>query len=247
MNLIGRRGRKTGKTRRRPGFRPMPATMPTTFSPTYRTVVRYTDRRGKAIYIADKYAPILIGSILDVGCDEAPLRNLVHQPFRYTGVDIRPGSDVVVDLDREALPFPDRNFDTVLCTDVLEHLERCHAVFDELCRVSRSRVIISLPNPVRNLVCGLADGSGGTLKYYGLPVDPPADRHRWFFGHDEAVEFMTQRGRRCGFAVEQIDAEPGEPPRWADPAGKNLLDHSNIRGGTLWCVLRRTDSDGGGK
>lgn len=203
----------------------------------YRTDLRYHDRAAKAAYIADKYAPLLTGSVLDVGCDQSPLRQ--HVAGRYVGVDVHPGADEVVDLDRADLPMPDRSFDTVVCTDVLEHLERCHAVFDELCRVARAHVIISLPNPLRNLLTGLAGGSGGVLKYYGLPVDPPADRHRWFFGHDEAAAFVTVRGARNGFAVEQLDSEEGGCPPWRDEAGRNVLDHANVRGGTLWCVLSR--------
>ncbi len=204
----------------------------------YSTRLRYTDRRSKAVYIADKYAPILIGSVLDVGCDEAPLRNLVHQPFRYVGVDVRPDADRVVNLDRDDLPFADRHFDTVVCTDVLEHLERCHGVFDELCRVARGHVVVSLPNPLRILLASLLEGTGGRAKYYGLPARPPADRHRWFFGHEEAVEFVTARARENGFEVEQTDTEEEPRPVWID-RGRDVLDHPNVAGGTVWFVLRR--------
>lgn len=230
-------------TRRRPADAPlMPHATSAPDALRYHTVFRYTDRATKARYIAQKYAPILTGSILDVGCDAAPLRALVPQPRLYTGVDIRPDADVVVNLDRENLPFEDRSFDTVLCTDVLEHLERCHAVFDELCRVSRDRVIVSLPNPLRNLIQALAGGSQGRLKYYGLPADPPADRHRWFFGYEEAAEFLRNRGARAGFRIEQLDAEEADTrpaPPWPGPAGRDMLDLSALRHGTLWCVLSR--------
>ncbi len=207
--------------------------------PIYRTGLTFTDRASKAAYIADKYAPVLTTSVLDVGCDAAPLKSLLAGATRYVGVDIRPDADVVVNLDRDNLPFQDRSFDTVLCTDVLEHLERCHAVFDDLCRVAAKRVIVSLPNPLRSLMLAIAEGSQGRLKFYGLPVDPPEDRHRWFFGHDEAVAFLTERGRRRGFDVEQIDSEEGGCPSWRDKAGADLLGSENVRGGTLWCVLVR--------
>lgn len=207
----------------------------------FQSRLRYTDRRSKAAYIADKYAPILIGSVLDVGCDEAPLRNLVHQPFRYVGVDIRADADRVVDLDREKLPFGDREFDTVVCTDVLEHLERCHEVFDELCRVARRHVIVSLPNPLRALLCALAAGGDGRLKYYGLPPERPADRHRWFFGYEEAVEFVRAGAQRNGMQVVQIDAEEEPSPKLFDQQGRNLFELPNVAAGTTWLVLRRGD------
>jgi 2-polyprenyl-3-methyl-5-hydroxy-6-metoxy-1,4-benzoquinol methylase len=220
----------------------MSLTAPATGTP-YRTEVRYTDRLSKASYIADKYAAILTGSVLDVGCDRAPLRSLVANPSRYAGVDIRPDADIVADLDKQDLPLADRSFDTVVCTDVLEHLERCHAVFDELCRVSRSRVIVSLPNPLRNLLMAISEGSGGRLKYYGLPVDPPRDRHRWFFGFEEAAEFLRERGGRAGFLIEQLDSEEGGCPSWRGRGGDDLLGSRNVRAGTLWCVLARGPGD----
>ena len=207
----------------------------------YVATARHTDRPSKARYIAEKYAPILEGAVLDVGCDEAPLRELVAEPARYIGVDIREDADVALDLDAQDLPFADRSFDTVVCTDVLEHLERCHAVFDELCRVSRARIVASLPNPMRAFVEHLFAGSGRALKYYGLPVDPPADRHRWFFGHDDAVRFFTERGRRNGFIVEQIDAESEGSLYWRDGSGRDVLASPNLRMGTTWCVLVRGD------
>jgi hypothetical protein len=214
--------------------------MTTTAAPrAYRSSVPYSDRAGKAAYIADKYAPVLGGSVLDVGCDEAPLRALVGRPGDYVGVDICANADLRLDLDREDLPFADRSFDTVVCTDVLEHLERCHAVFDELCRVARGHVLASLPNPLRVLLDSLATGGSGKIKYYGLPLDRPPDRHRWFFGHEEAVAFLTGRAQRNGFVVEQLDAEDGPTPCWRGKDGADLLDIDNARGGTIWCLLRR--------
>lgn len=235
-----------GRVAGQPGFYPespskadcLGMAMQTATPTRYHTEFVYHDRTSKATYIAWKYAPILGGRVLDVGCDAAVLRDLVGRPEQYMGVDIRPGADLVVDLDRDDLPLPDQSFDTVVCTDVLEHLERCHAVFDELCRVSRERVIVSLPNPLRCLMLAIAGGSAGRAKFYGLPVDRPADRHRWFFGYEEAVEFVTQRGRRLGFEVEQIDAEHHGCPGWVRE-GMNLLASENAKAGTMWCVLRR--------
>lgn len=206
----------------------------------YPVGMTYTDRATKAQYIARKYAPILQQSVLDVGCDQAPLRGLVGDRSRYVGVDIDPAAaDMVVDLDRQELPFGARSFVTVVCTDVLEHLERCHAVFDRLCEIADQRVLVSLPNPLNGLLDSMRVRSEGWKKFYGLPVDPPADRHRWFFGFEDARRFLEERGRRKGLEIEQLDVEYSSVHAWRDDTGADVLDKPDTRHGILWCVLRR--------
>ncbi|MDX2132027.1 MAG: methyltransferase domain-containing protein [Planctomycetota bacterium] len=217
---------------------PAASTGTPTGEPRYATAYRYTDRETKARYIAEKYAPILHGSVLDVGCDKAPLRALVASPSRYTGVDMAPGSDIVLNLDASPLPLANRSYDTVVCTDVLEHLERCHGVFDELCRVANGHVVVSLPNPVRCLLDALRDGAKGRLKYYGLPSQPPPDRHRWFFGAEDARAFVETGAARNGFDVEQMDFESVGNLSWI-VNGTDVMDSLNLRLGTMWAVLRR--------
>lgn len=116
-------------------------------------------------------------------------------------------------------------------------------MFDELCRVGRDRVIVSLPNPVGNLIGEIFRGGLGRMKYYGLPVDPPGDRHRWFFGFEEAAEFLVVRGRRRGFEVEQLDAERVSGLYWlVGKDQRDALDSPNVQCGTTWCVLRRAQA-----
>ncbi len=150
----------------------------------YHTDLSYDEAASKARYLADKYRSVLGGSVLDVGCGKRLVGECVPRPDLYTGVDMNPPCDCVVDLEREALPFAEANFDVVVCCDVLEHLEAAHRVFDECCRVARSRVIISLPNPARDFLRQVFSGSEGKLKYYGFPCENPGNRHRWFFGFE---------------------------------------------------------------
>lgn len=208
----------------------------------YSAASMYTNRASKTRYVAEKYAPLLAAGrrVLDVGCDAKQMQREVRNPELYMGVDLNPNADRIIDLDHELLPFADRSFDTVICCDVLEHLANMHAVFDELCRVSNDRVIVSLPNGVQGVIASLLEGRGGHLKHYGLPLDPPRDRHRWFFGFEEAAEFLTLRAKRNGFDVEQLDAGSISTSYWnVGKDAHNVLDHPNIKLGTCWCVLRR--------
>ncbi|MFH1144533.1 MAG: methyltransferase domain-containing protein [Candidatus Eisenbacteria bacterium] len=64
-----------------------------------------------------------------------PLRDILGVAS-YVGVDIAGRPDIELNLEKaERLPFDDDAFDTVLCADVLEHLDNLHAIFDELVRV----------------------------------------------------------------------------------------------------------------
>ena len=64
----------------------------------------------------------LEGRVLDVGCGEQPYRPWMTAASEYVGVDVEPGPGIeAVICPGEAWPLPDAAFDSVLCTQVLEH------------------------------------------------------------------------------------------------------------------------------
>lgn len=216
----------------------------------FRTNYQYTDRQTKSKYVWLKYQPILHGRrILDVGADECYLRQHVDEQASYWGIGLGGHPDQQVDLEQGELPFPENSFDCVLCLDVLEHLEHIHQVFDELCRVARRHVIISLPNPLAIVYHRLSFGDykpGQFTKFYGLPLEPPEDRHRWFFCYEEAEKFILYRAGLNGMRVVHMEPEGlgGERRWWRRLARIALLRRDlnlkNLYAGPLWAVLEKT-------
>jgi 2-polyprenyl-3-methyl-5-hydroxy-6-metoxy-1,4-benzoquinol methylase len=207
----------------------------------------YESRAERAQFIHQNFAFFLQGHILDVGCGEGYFRSLIG-PERYVGLDIVGRADVVVNLDHGSLPFPDATFDCVVCTDVLEHLEHIHAMLDELLRVSRRYIIISLPNPAAviwpRILRGMDSG-----KFYGLPTERPRDRHRWFFTYAEARAFIRERSLR--HQAHLIHLRPivrtehdSLPTKLLASLLKVLLrqgDHyHNLYATALWAVLEKS-------
>lgn len=147
------------------------------------------------------------GTVLDVGCYQAPLRRLVGEE-RYIGVDFVGDPDIQLNLEQvDRLPFADGAFHTVICIEVLEHLNNLHALARDLFRVADRSVLISLPNAWRDARLKLARGRG-SIAHYGLPVEAPADRHKWFFNTDEAVAFLqavTPPGWRCAITLSETE------------------------------------------
>lgn len=215
----------------------------------------YESREDKARYVADKYKDILTGRILDVGADRCFLKDLLPGA-EYTGIGMGGEPDIEVDLEAAKVPFADNSYDCVLCLDVLEHLDSIHAVFDELARVSRRYVIISLPNPYRDFV-GMLFGRAApevSLKYYGLPHERQLDRHKWFFSNSQAEAFIRARAAKCGLNVVQIDSEGAGKPRSLGSAVKRAgltvaalafpVKASDLYYKTLWAVLEKPAAQG---
>ena len=206
--------------------------------------VRFRQREDRSGYIVDRFGACLADSILDVGCDQAVLKRLLPQ-VRYVGLDIGGAPDLKLDLDGlERLPFEDGSFHCVVCSDVLEHLEHLHRMFGELIRVARRYVVLSLPN------CWVAarvpiQRGRGEFAHYGLPVDPPPDRHRWFFSLQQARHFVHAQARRhtnVRIAQERIT----EKPRFVLLRALRRLryrarfDYANRYAHTYWAVLEKT-------
>lgn len=101
---------------------------------------------------------VTAGRVCDVGCGTGYLLNYLQgQPAlrdcELTGVDfiiepqttLRHPSIRFVAAPIEQLPFPDRHFDTVICTHVLEHILDIRAAIHELRRVCARRLIVVVP------------------------------------------------------------------------------------------------------
>lgn len=224
----------------------------------FHTNYSYSDRKSKATYVFDKYSSLLsVGSTLDVGADSMFLKPLIESSGgHYFGIGFGDGIDCQLDLENFPYPFDSSSFDTVICLDVLEHLEYIHDAFDELCRMSSNHVIISLPNPFAGAF-GVLRGNNykddESIKFYGLPLERPSDRHRWFFNEFEAVEFVMHKAEENNFEVVQCGFKGDDRPL----GGRGLsgafvrfflrvlfrqdIDKLGLNHGASWFVLKKQD------
>lgn len=204
-------------------------------------LVRFPTRQSRTEFVARRFAPYLQHRVLDVGCFEAPLRRLLPGA-QYVGVDFCGAPDVYLDLDRaQSLPFGDKAFHCVICIEVLEHLDNLHRMFDELVRTSGRYVIVSLPNCWRDARVRIERGSGSFL-HYGLPPEPPLDRHKWFFSLEQAQAFLRAKAAQHGLCVveELITEQPRFAPlRWWRKLRYPGMRYHNRYASTAWVVLEK--------
>lgn len=184
---------------------------------------KFNERTDRIGFAHGQFSPWLTGSVLDVGCDTAPLRDLL-QDTRYFGIDIGGNPDQVINLDQtQTLPFADSSFKTVICLEVLEHLDSLHRVFGELFRIAESNVIVSLPNCWCSARRPLERGTGN-IAHYGLPLEAVMDRHKWFLSTSDIVNFFTAQAKKMpGVTLESISVV--ENPRPGLVRGLRRLRH----------------------
>lgn len=151
----------------------------------------FTQRVDRTQFLYNNYKEVFQESVLDVGCYEAPLRDILPKNVAYTGIDIAGNPDITLNLEEcDQLPFDDNSFRNVICIEVLEHLNRLHFIIDEIFRVAQKEVIISLPNCWASARTPIERGNG-SIAHYGLPIEAPIDRHKWFMNVSEIHSFFT--------------------------------------------------------
>jgi SAM-dependent methyltransferase len=92
------------------------------------------------------------GRLLDFGCGHKPYQS-VFNVSEYIGLDIEKSghnhrkSNVDVFYDGRHIPFPDDHFDTILASEVFEHVFNFNEIFPELLRVLKpgGRLLITVP------------------------------------------------------------------------------------------------------
>jgi len=173
------------------------------------TVPTYGDRETRNRWAATLLNSMAGTELLNLGGGgQRHLEKYLDSHWHVHELDKTGNCDTKLDLDEvDRLPFSDDAFDICCAFDVLEHLEKFHLIFEEMYRVSRSTLLISLPNAgtevpvifrnIRNFRDPLENGVYS--KFYGLPIAPPTDRHRWWLSFEDIVRFCVwiEKSRHC--------------------------------------------------
>jgi SAM-dependent methyltransferase len=92
-------------------------------------------------------------SLLDIGCGEGLMTNLFKADFKV-GIDISANKikrarnkkkTAFIVADAHHLPFKEKYFETVICTETLEHLASPEKLFQEIKNVTTNNIVISVP------------------------------------------------------------------------------------------------------
>ncbi len=138
--------------------------------------------------------------ILDVGCATGDyVRYLTTRGYDAHGLDILPAKEWEAVPERrirqgdiQKLPFVDGEFDTVTAFEVLEHVDDADMAIEELKRVSRKNIILSVPDCQEPQV----------FKESGLAFHHWTDRtHLHFF----TAETLRQKLEEHGLVVRYLD------------------------------------------
>jgi len=135
-------------------------------------------------------APLARGRLLDLGCGRRPYARVFGHVDRYVGLERDPAryADLPPDLcgDLTALPVRDEQFDTVLCSQVLEHVPEPGYALGEMGRVMRPGAVLILTAP----------------HIWGVHEEP----HDYFRFTPHGLRYVAER---AGLEVERIEALAG--------------------------------------
>ncbi|MBI3315544.1 MAG: class I SAM-dependent methyltransferase [Candidatus Omnitrophica bacterium] len=133
-------------------------------------------------------------SVLDVGCGNGAYVLKLAGEYDMKGVDARPYGPWTgkpshfSTYDGFHLNEPDQSVDTILCFEVLEHLEDPFRILKECYRVCRKNVILTVPN------CDVTPAMEKSFMVYSHWIDRS---HRHFY----EMRSITAQVEEAGFRV----------------------------------------------
>ncbi len=136
-----------------------------------------------------------------------------------TSVTARDGEEFsctvdVFDCEVDRFPYPDNTFDTIVCCELLEHLQT--DPMHMMCEINRvlkpyGVLVLSTPNAVslrafHSLIFG---AHPGLFSHYGIPTLSTAPRHAREYTPKELIRLFSD----SGFSIQHLETTPyGERP-----------------------------------
>jgi hypothetical protein len=164
----------------------------------------YIDREDRNRFASEWISSQILpqgGDILNIGGGgKRHLQSKLGDSYQVFEVDLQGDCDLLFDLDSGSLPLEGKTFNLSCAFDVLEHLENFHSVLDDIFRVSKNGVLLSLPVATGQALWSNfiflsnrldSHQSGVRNKFYGLPLSSPKDRHRWWLSFADIVRYFT--------------------------------------------------------
>lgn len=104
-----------------------------------------------------RYLPTVAGGVIDIGCGDGFLAYTLckRHGARFAALDLSSQRlahvrkqlpmACLIQADARRLPFKDGAFETVICTEVVEHIPEYRQTVQELLRITRRLLIITVP------------------------------------------------------------------------------------------------------
>jgi hypothetical protein len=164
----------------------------------------YHTREGRNKFIYSVYKDYLSKSVLNIGGGgEKYLLKYINKKTNHFEIDKFGSPDLIFDLEKDDLNRIKTNeYETVVCTDVLEHIDNFHEVFDHILRIAKKDIIISLPNCYKIFISSINNPKA--FKHYGLPFGNPDHRHKWFFSFTDIENFFRENENHKDYKIDHI-------------------------------------------
>jgi len=136
-------------------------------------LIRWIERQ-RIKTIMSLLRPEIGEAVLEVGCGSGNILEALPLGVKPVGIDLSTmlvtesrvrlagRGGLIAQANAEQLPFPDGHFARIICTEVLEHVQRPDVVIGEIARVAKPDAIIVISIPNEKLIDSLRRWTLGT-------------------------------------------------------------------------------------
>lgn len=197
-----------------------------------------------------KFSHYVKGRVLDVGAGDYSRYHHLFSSDEYLKMDIKASDNVDVIASAEDIPFPAETFDSVICTQVFEHLNNPFKVAYEISRILKTGGVCLLTVPQTN---ELHEEPHDYFRYTKFGLEEifnkvgleiiEFDRRGGFFTLIAQLKirylldrFKLHRRKFCGRAASKLFSIYGKFMMGLDKLDKSDANRKHTIG---WCVILR--------